>query len=124
MKSLEKLLYIDKEAVATLAMARDGLLEPVNALMNEEEAKEVNKNAKIKNCIFPFAFILAPSGKRNNEILKNAKKGEKLVFICDNEICGHIIVDEVFRLIKMKEFKRYMVQITLNTLVLETLIKD
>ena len=100
MKNLEKLLYIDKEAIATLAMARDGLLEPVNALMNENEANEVNNSAKFKNCIFPFAFILAPSGKRNHEVLQNAKKGEKLVFICDDKVSGHIIVDEVFTISK------------------------
>ena len=100
MKNLEKLLYIDKEAIATLAMARDGLLEPVSALMNENEANEVNNSAKFKNCIFPFAFILAPSGKRNHEVLQNAKKGEKLVFICDDKVSGHIIVDEVFTISK------------------------
>ena len=106
MKSLEKLLYIDKEAVATLAMARDGLLEPVSSLMNEKEANDVNKSAKYKNCIFPFAFILAPSGKRNNEVLKNIKTGEKLVFICDNQICGHIIVDEVFTIDKDERIQK------------------
>ncbi len=96
MSRLEKLLYIDKEAIATLAMARDGLLEPVNSLMNEEEAIEVNNNAKYKNCIFPFSFILAPSGKRNHEVLKHAKKGEKLIFICDDKVCGDIIIENVF----------------------------
>jgi len=100
MKNLEKLLYIDKEAIATLAMARDGLLEPVSALMNEKEANEVNKSAKFKNSIFPFAFILAPSGKRNHQVLQNAIKGEKLVFICDDKVCGHIIIDEVFTINK------------------------
>ena len=29
METPNKLLYIDREAVATLAMARDGLLQPV-----------------------------------------------------------------------------------------------
>ena len=57
MKTVNNLLYIDKEAVATLAMARDGLLKPVTSLMNKEETKEVNKTGLYKGEIFPFPFI-------------------------------------------------------------------
>lgn len=91
-----KQLYIDKEAVATLAMARDGLLKPVTKLMNKKDSEEVNATGRYKNELFPFSFILAPSGKRNNQVLKNSKKGEKLELICDGKVCGHIIVDEIF----------------------------
>ena len=52
MKNTNNLLYIDKEAVATLAMARDGLLKPVTTLMNEKETNEVNKTGLYKNEIF------------------------------------------------------------------------
>jgi len=106
LKSSEKLLYIDKEAVATLAMARDGLLKPVTTLMNKKESIDVNKNAKFKNCIFPFSFILAPSGKRNHEVLKNCTQGEKLNFVCNNQICGYIIVNEVFEINKDERIQK------------------
>ena len=81
-------------------MARDGLLAPVNSLMNKKEANEVNRNEKFKSSIFPFSFILAPSGKRNHKVLNSAKKGEKLVFICEGKACGYIIIDEVFEINK------------------------
>ena len=98
MNSSIKKLYIDKEAVATLAMARDGLLYPVTKLMNEAESKEVNDSGEYKGSMFPFSFVLAPAGKMNHKVLKGAKKGEELLLICDNEICGHIIVDEIFEI--------------------------
>ncbi len=101
-----KLLYIDKEAVATLAMARDGLLAPVHKLMCKQESENVDTTAKYKDCIFPFSFILAPSGKQNHNILQNAKKGDKLIFICEDKPCGYIIVDEVFPISKDKRVQK------------------
>jgi len=100
MKKLQKALYIDTEAVATLAMARDGLLKPVTTLMNKKESKNVDETGIYNDCVFPFSFILAPTGKRNYEVLTNAKKGEILTFICDNKICGNIVVDEIFKIDK------------------------
>jgi len=96
MKTSNNCLYIDKEAVATLAMARDGLLKPVTKLMNQKESQEVNETGLYKGVLFPFSFILSPAGKRNNSVLKNAKKGEVLTLICDGKACGQLIVDEVF----------------------------
>ena len=93
---MNRLLYIDKEAVATLAMAQDGLLAPVRALMNEEESKEVDETGHFKGSIFPFSFILAPAGNKNEEILKSAKKGEELTLICEDKVYGSIVVDEIF----------------------------
>jgi len=106
MKTVNNLLYIDKEAVATLAMARDGLLKPVTSLMNKEETKEVNKTGLYKGEIFPFPFILAPSGKRNKEVLETAKKGDILKLICNNIEVGNIIVDEIFTINKNDRVKQ------------------
>ena len=64
MKTSNNLLYIDREAVATLAMARDGLLKPVTKLMNKKESEEVNATGLYNGSIFPFSFILSPAGKR------------------------------------------------------------
>ena len=106
MKPKPKLLYIDKEAVATLAMARDGLLKPVTTLMNKIETEKVNKTGIYKGEIFPFPFLLAPSGKRNHEVLKTAKKDDILKLICDNNEIGYIKVDEVFPIDKNSRVKQ------------------
>lgn len=101
-----KELYIDKEALATLAMARDGLLYPVTSLMTQKEAQDVDKTGMFNNSIFPFSFILSPAGKRNNEVLKSSHKGEKLKLICENKCIGFIIVDEVFLIDKDKRISQ------------------
>ena len=93
-------LYIDKEALSTLAMARDGLLYPVTSLMNKKEAYEVDNTGLYKKYIFPFSFVLAPSGKRNKKVLESSKKNDRLELVCENKICGFIIVDEVFTISK------------------------
>ena len=99
-------LYIDKEAIATLAMARDGLLSPVTSLMNKKESQEVNETGKYKGCIFPFSFILAPSGEKNKEVLKSAKTGDNINLVCEGVICGHIVVDEIFEIDKDQRIQK------------------
>jgi len=106
MKTKPSSLYIDKEAVATLAMARDGLFKPATKLMNQKQSDEVNNTGVFNGSIFPFSFILSPSGKTNNQILKNSQKGDKLNFVCDGKVCGHIIVDEIFPIDKDKRIQK------------------
>lgn len=106
MKTAQKSLYIDKEAVATLAMARDGLLKPVTTLMNQEETNEVNKTGMYKGEVFPFPFLLAPSGKRNKEVLETSKKGDVLKLVCNKKEVGQIIVDEIFPIDKDERVKQ------------------
>jgi len=106
METPNKLLYIDKEAVATLAMARDGLLKPVTTLMTKSEADEVNKTGLYKNEIFPYPFILAPSGKRNKEVLSNAIQGDILTLVCNDLPIGTITVKEIFPIDKEARVKQ------------------
>jgi len=106
MEGPNKLLYIDKEAVATLAMARDGLLKPITTLMNKSEADEVNKTGLYKGEVFPYPFILSPSGKRNNEVLSNANKGDLLTLICNHNPVGTITVNEIFPIDKEARVKQ------------------
>jgi sulfate adenylyltransferase len=106
MGNTNKQLYIDREAVATLAMARDGLLKPVTKLMNKQDSEEVNRTGFYDGLIFPFSFILSPSGKRNNTVLKNAKKGDTLILICENKECGTLLVDEVFEINKDERIQK------------------
>ena len=92
----EKFLYIDTEALSTLALVQAGLVAPVTKLMNQQEAKEVNQRQKYKGVPFPFSFILAPHGKRNKEVLQNAKKGDRLTLISQRRVVGELIIEETF----------------------------
>ncbi len=99
-------LYIDIEALATLSLLQEGIFRPVTKLMGEKEAREVDETGIYKNTTFPFSFILAPSGKRNQEVLKNAKKGEILDIYVNKEKKGYIKVDEVFPIDREKRVQK------------------
>ena len=89
-------LHIDEEALSTLALVKAGLISPVNELMNEETAKEVDRTKIFKGFHYPFAFILAPRGKTNKEVLLSATKGEVLDLVTNGVKVGEIVVDEIF----------------------------
>ena len=91
-----KSLYIDTEALSTLALVQAGLLSPLDKLMNEKEAKEVNETKIYKGVPFPFAFLLAPIGKRNTQTLKTLKQGDRVDLINYDKKVGELIVDETF----------------------------
>lgn len=102
----DKTLYIDQEAIATLAIAQEGILSPVTKLMNFLESKEVDETSSLDNQFFPFSFILAPSGKKNAKILLTLEIGEKVNLSVDGEIKGFIIVEEVFKIDRMKRVEK------------------
>jgi sulfate adenylyltransferase len=91
-----KQLYIDTEALSTLALVKAGLISPVEGLMGEEEAKEVDRTKMYKGVPFPFSFILAPTGEKNRRTLLEVKKGEKVDLINEKKKVGELIVDETF----------------------------
>ncbi len=91
-------LHIDKEAIATLSLLKEGIFFPVDKLMNQEESKLVDATSMYKNRPFPFSFILSPSGKVNNEVIKNAKKNDKIDIIVDGVTSGELIVEESFKI--------------------------
>lgn len=88
-----KQLYINKEALTTFALAQEGILGPIDKLMNQEEAKVANEDGYYKKYPFPISFILAPNGKRNQENILNAKKGDTLEFVVDKKVVGKICVE-------------------------------
>lgn len=102
----KKYLYIDKEAIATLAMAKNGLLSPVEGLMNEKDAKEVDKTGRYKGKLFPFSFVLAPNGKTNEKVLKSVKKGDTLHLFFKDRVYGTLKVDEVFKIDKDERVRK------------------
>jgi sulfate adenylyltransferase len=93
-----KQLFIDAEALSTLALVQEGLISPVDKLMNEAEAKEVNKTKMYKGVPYPFAFILAPSGKRNEACLRSLKKGEIVELVTDNKVVGELTVESTYEI--------------------------
>ncbi|MDH4943479.1 sulfate adenylyltransferase [Sulfurimonas sp. C5] len=93
-----KTLYIDKEAASALELVKDGLLLPVTKLMNKKEAEDVLKTGLIDGKTFPFPFILAPSGKKNEEVITSLTPGEEISIICDGVEYATMVVDEVFEI--------------------------
>jgi sulfate adenylyltransferase len=91
-----KALYIDTEALSSLALVQEGLLSPVTGLMNEKEAAEVDRTRLYKDIPFPFSFILAPRGRRNRETLEALETGETVNLICNDRTVGELEVSEIF----------------------------
>lgn len=103
-----KQLYIDKEAIAVLNLASEGLLYPVKGLMNEKEMNEVNASGMYAGQSYPCPFLLSPSGKRNKKVLESVKKGEILDFITDGKKVGSIKVDSTFKINKQERMYKIM----------------
>ena len=91
-----KTLFIDKEAASALELLKENLLYPATCLMNEKTSQEVLQTGLIEKKSFPFPFILAPSGKENEKVLKSLSKGEEILLICDKELFATLVVEEVF----------------------------
>jgi len=93
-----KTLYIDKEATSALELLKNGLLNPVTALMGEKQSQEVLTTGLINGQTFPFPFILAPSGHKNEQTIESLKKGETITLVCEGENFATLIVDETFQI--------------------------
>lgn len=93
-----KTLFIDKEAASALELVKDGLLFPVTGLMGEAKSKKVYRTGRIGDKSFPFPFILAPSGTRNEQVISSLKKGEEVTILCNDEEFATLIVDETFQI--------------------------
>jgi sulfate adenylyltransferase len=91
-----KSLYIDTEALSTLALVQAGLIAPVDKLMNQVEAKEVDETKFYKGVPFPFAFVLAPIGAQNHKVLNSLTKGETVNLLSEGKKVGKLTVDETF----------------------------
>ncbi len=91
-----KSLYIDTEALSTLALVQAGLIFPVEKLMNQKEAAQVDIDKHYKGVPFPFAFVLAPKGNKNHQVLKDLRKGEQIDLMNNGQKVGELTVDEIF----------------------------
>ncbi len=92
-----KTLLIDKEAASALELVKCGLLKPLKGLMNKAEKQSVINSGKIGNVVFPIPFVLAPSGERNEEVIKSLVVGEEITILCEEKEFATLIVDETFK---------------------------
>lgn len=97
-----KQLYIDKEALATLALAKEGILGAVDKLMNKKEATQTNETGYYKGSPMPHSFIMAPNGRRNQEVISSCESGEILDIVVGNEKYGEITVEDTYEIDKVK----------------------
>jgi len=100
-----KTLLIDREAASALELVKERLLYPLTGLMGSQKSEKVLKTGLIQGRSFPFPFILAPAGTRNEEVLKSLDVGEELSIICEGEEFATIIVDEVYEIDKSERVK-------------------
>jgi len=109
MTSLRKnrTLFIDKEAASVLELVKEGLLAPVTKLMSEAESLEVLQTGLINGQSFPFPFILAPSGNKNEKLIASLQKGEEITILSDGKIFATLIVNDAFQ-IDPKERIKYI----------------
>ncbi|MFC2428957.1 MAG: sulfate adenylyltransferase [Campylobacter sp.] len=91
-------ILINNEAFGALDLIENQIFSKFNRLMNEKEANEVYETGFLGGEPMPYAFVFAPQGKRNQETIKNAQKGEKIELInSSGESVGHINVSGSFK---------------------------
>ena len=93
-----KTIFIDKEARSALELVKDGLLNPVNSLMGISQSKDVLETGLIDGKTFPFPFILAPSGKKNEHVISSIEAGEEVTIICEGREFATLTVSETFKI--------------------------
>ncbi|MCH9739777.1 MAG: sulfate adenylyltransferase [Epsilonproteobacteria bacterium] len=91
-------LFIDVEALSTLALVQEGLISPVDKLMNEDEAREVTETKMYKGVPYPFSFVLAPSGKQNRASLEALEKGDVVELVSEGKVVGELTVESTFKI--------------------------
>ncbi len=93
-----KTLLIDREAASALELVKDGLLYPVSKLMGKDKSQLVLDSSLIEGQTFPFPFILAPAGNRNEKVLSSLSKDEEITILCEGKEFATLVVDEIFKI--------------------------
>lgn len=90
-------IIISEEEYEVLCFIKEGIFGSFTKLMNQKERDEVLATGMIHNQKIPYTLTFAPaSTEENNTVLKNAKVGDKIDFICNDKIIGHIILESKF----------------------------
>ena len=91
-------LFLDREALSALSILNAGMLEPVTALMDREQTKNVIETGRFNGTTFPFPFILAPAGKTNEKLLAAVQRDATLNLIVEGKRVGELVVEEVYEI--------------------------
>lgn len=110
-----KQLLVDREALGTLSLIKEGILSPITKLMNKNEMDEINKSGLYNDKHFPLSIVFAPNGRKNQEILLHAKKGETLDIFSNGLKKGKIVVDEVFKVDQLERISKFFNDTNPNT---------
>src|SRR5690554_3258390 len=91
-------IMIDMEAVITIEMISTGVLSPNEGFMNEEDYTSVLNTGRLKNgVIWPVPLSFAPTGERNQEIIKTLKVGQEIALIDENkDAIAILILNDIF----------------------------
>ncbi len=93
-------IYIDAEALSTLALIEAGMLAPVTRLMRRKEAEEVDRTRLYKGVPFPFSLLFAPNGKRNHKTIQSLTPGETVDLVSQGGKVGEMTIEEIFEIDK------------------------
>lgn len=104
-KKYRKIL-LDRQALATLSFAQEGIFKPVDRLMSKNEAIEVDNTGFYKGKPFPFPFILAPAGEENEEVITSVHPGERIDIEVNGEVRGHIIAKGFFEVDRKRRIEQ------------------
>lgn len=91
-------IMIDMEAVITIEMISTGVLSPNEGFMNEKDYTSVLNTGRLKNgVIWPVPLSFAPTGERNQEIIKTLKVGQEIALIDENkDAIAILILNDIF----------------------------
>ena len=90
-------ILINDEALGALELIENQIFSKFNRLMNEKEANEIYETGFLAGEPMPYTFVFAPYGKKNQETIRNAAKGERIELLNGDKVVGHIEVGEVFK---------------------------
>lgn len=91
-------IMIDMEAVITIEMISTGVLSPNEGFMNEKDYTSVLNTGRLKNgVVWPVPLSFAPTGERNQEIIKTLKVGQEIALIDENkDAIAILILNDIF----------------------------
>jgi sulfate adenylyltransferase len=89
-------LVLDQEALSALSILSAGMLAPVTELMDEIEYNHVLETGRFQDATFPFPFILAPAGTKNESVLSKTVEGDTLDLIVDGNHVGQLEAEGVY----------------------------
>lgn len=91
-------IIVDLEAIITLEMIATGVLSPNEGFMNEADYKSVLEKGRLSNgTVWPVPLSFAPSGSRNNDIIKSLSIGDEVALSDENnEPVAILHIEDIF----------------------------